>query len=159
MTKPWHHLRILFYCFIVLSLLSLDKRNSVSSEHSVYNPTSQVVTSQLVIDSESNIFSSALLLLYSFCPQKSEDTRSLQWGHSTRSWSHVFLHVVSDIVPTLLRTYSNILLRFFLIMLLFSFPILFYLHLHLHLSLLCKLPFFLFFTLIHMSHYSWLNPY
>ena len=107
MTKPWHHLQILHYCLIVLSFLSLDKHNSVSSEHSVYNLTFSVVTNQLVINPESNISSSALLLLYSFRPQKSEDTWSLQRGCSTRSWSHIFLRVVSDVVPTLLQPYSN----------------------------------------------------
>ena len=103
MTKPWHHFWILFYCFY---LLSLDKCNSVSSKDSVYNPTSLVVTSQLVIDSESNIFSSALLLLYSFCPQKSKDIWSLQQGHSIKAEATSSSPVASDIMPTLLHNHS-----------------------------------------------------
>ena len=91
MTKPWHHFRILCYCLIVLYLLSLDKHISDNSEDSVYNLTSPVVTSQLVIDWESNIpFLCSPPTLFVPPPEI--------WRHlitavraQHQSWSHIFL--------------------------------------------------------------------
>ena len=89
-------------CAIVLYLLLLEKHISDNSEDSVYNPTSLVVTSQLVINLESNIpFLRSHPTLFIPSPEI--------WRHPIsaaraqhQSWSHVFLSVVSDVVPTLL---------------------------------------------------------
>ena len=87
MTKPWHHSQILCYCFIVLYLLLLDKYISDNSKDSIYKLTSLVVTSQLVINLESNIHSPPTL----FVPPQEIQRQPITAARAQhQSWSHVF---------------------------------------------------------------------